>query len=348
MPYWKRMKSTFLLAIAFVSIPLQAMAETTRPDDSYYSDYADDGTMYAPYSGIDSSIDTSYMQPPSDPNTFSGKSTSAAKPYLIPNKFYFEYLGSMNLKDGNGHLSVTNAVITLPFVDPTKTGFGSWRFDAKAAVRLTWLNSKGDQVLDESELYTILANFSAARQIGGSGQLIIGVAPEISTDFDVWTFRDVYISGYAAYATRVNDSFSFAAGLAYIPQYVDRFVVPFFRFNWQATPAWEVSLSDARFSVTNTASSRFHWGPFLQWGGKTWTVNRHRSTQRLRWTSYSLGMGSSIDLTPNHETKVLLTTDLGFTFGNEARFKTKDNKHTLEKYKYGEGLYLRVGIDVQF
>lgn len=306
------------------------------------SDFIDDTAGYDPY-----------MLPPDVPQaegsgfTYAPPSNSYL-PYVIPNELYYELLGPMKADVGGSHLSMTNVKLTIPLSDPHRSGWGSWHFDAKIGVRMTWIESTGTNLIDLEHLYTVSGVVGVSRRLGPNGALSIGVTPQYSSDADQSSAHSFYFGGYAAYSARVNESFTYSVGIACMPDYSNTWVLPLFQFSWQATPTWRLKFESTRLSYDNVASERFHWGPFFQFISGTWAVNRHRRTEQFRWSSCAMGMGAAVNLTPRHETKVYLKTDVGFTFANEAKFRTKNGNHDLESYDFDPGFYLRIGLDMRF
>ena len=328
-------RTLFACALTFALLGTQVYA---------ISDFIDDTAGYDPYM---LPPDTQSQQENSEGFAYAAPSNSYI-PYIIPNELYYELLGPMEADVGGSHLSVTNVKLTVPLSDPHRSGWGSWHLDAKIGVRMTWIESTGRNLVDLEHLYTVSGIVGVSRRLGTNRALSIGLSPQYSSDIDQSSGHSFYLGGYVAYSARMNPDFTYSVGIACMPDYSNTWVLPLFQFSWNATPDWRLKFESTRLSYDNVASERFHWGPFFQFISGTWAVKRDRQTQQFRWSSCALGMGAAVNLTPRQETKVYLKADVGFTFANEAKFRSKNGNHDLESYDYDPGFYLRVGLDLRF
>ena len=113
-------------------------------------------------------------------------------------------------------------------------------------------------------------------------------------------------------------------------------------------PSWELQLQAERLSYQFVSGSgQFRVGPFMQHNRSVWTVKRHGATRMLRMTNWITGGTASYRWTMG-ACKVSLVGDLGCTFYNNFRVRTKNGRHTLERYRTDGGLYARVAVGVEF
>ncbi len=269
-------------------------------------------------------------------------------PRFVPNDIYVEYFGHMTYNGGGGHLHVTNAVLTLPFVNPRKAAWAGWHLDVKGTARATFFDCKGANLIDEENLYTLGLHASVSRQLGQRSQLQIGFTPQYSSDFDVMSHHNFFWGGYVAFSSKAGENLRYTLGLAVIPDYYRNLVMPLVSLQWHFAPAWELRVEGARLSCMNVASSRFQWGPFFQWNNAVWTVHRERQTQQLRMNNCIAGMGATYDCKLASGTTLGFLGDLGCAFNNEFRVRDAGGEHTLEKYRSHPGLYARFGCRISF
>ncbi|MCD8070797.1 MAG: DUF6268 family outer membrane beta-barrel protein [Akkermansiaceae bacterium] len=312
------------------------------------SDFVNDSAGYDPYLMPPDMQDNS-SQVPATSNGFTyAAPANPYVPYLIPNEFSYEYLGPMKADGGGSHLSITNVKISMPLSDPHRSGWSSWHFDAKVSLKMTWINSSGEDPIDLDRLYTVTPLIGISRKMGSSGMFSIAFTPQLSSDLDTASAHNFYFGGFAAYSSALGENFTYSVGVACMPDYSNTWLLPIIQFAWRAAPNWCLKLEAARLSFDNVASERFEWGPFFTFNSGTWTVRRHLRTEQFRWSSCVLGLGGALNLTPNQPSKLLLKADTGFTFANKAKFRTKNGKHDLTTYDYDPGFYIKAGLELRF
>ncbi len=275
---------------------------------------------------------------------YENESSSISKAYL-PTQTYYEFLGPMDSHRGPGHLSIQHWALR------TNVGqwqSGKWGGEFKASLRASWFDGAGAARLDVDRLYTIGISADASYQVGDRYRLMFGVTPQISTDFDTWSNKDIYFGGHIVFAGQVNEKLSGGIGIAYYPQLGSWPLLPVLQFNYKLDDYRSLELEGLRFSYKMKVNDAFTWGPFVNVSSGTWTVNRHRQTHQLQWTSgvaglcFDIGLGKWGSATPR------LVTDVGFTFGNSGSINTSNGRHELEKYHYNPGFYLRAALNFNF
>ncbi len=325
-------------AAGYGSDPYAASATSAASDASYAPMYGDGSNDYE--SGL--SVDPIY----STPNTY--ESRAASSPRFAPYDVYFEYLGNMSLSSQPAHLQVVNAVVTIPFVNPSRVSFYGWHLDVRATARITWVDVSGRDVLDEDDLYTVGLHASLAHSIGASSQFQVGFTPQISSDFDVMTHDDFFWGGYVAFSAKAGEDLRYTVGVACMPDYYSHYVLPVVSLSWRYAPSWELRVQASRVSAVCVASETFQWGPFMQWNSGIWTVHRYGQTQQFRMTNCIAGVGATYDFHLASGASVSLLGDLGMTFYNTFRIRDRRGDHTLERYRAHPGLYARVGAQFSF
>ncbi len=271
-----------------------------------------------------------------------------ARPILVPNDYYFEYMGRMHIHGQGQHARIMNAFATIPLINGRKHAWHGWHLDCKLSGRISWLHNSGTRVLDESRLYTLGLNATVLHQIGQKSQFHLGLTPQISTDFDTMSHDMFYWGGNVGFSSALSDNFKFTLGVSVMPHYNNMWFYPLVNFNWRVMPRWELQLQAERLSYQYVSGSeKFRVGPFLQYNRSVWTVNRHRKTCQFRMNNWIGGATASYRWNIG-SCKVTLLGDLGFTFYNNFRIKTKNGKHTLDRYRAGGGPYARIAVGLEF
>ncbi len=305
------------------------------------------GQDVVPYPEYDDSSDGGY-EAAYDENTgsfYTEEKSSYTSQFLWPTRAGYELLGPMDSRNGRGSLDVQHWAFMLNI---GQYDSGNWHADFRAGMRMSWFNGSGAAELDVERLYTVRMQFNASYRFSDATRLLFGIDPQISTDFDTWTNKNIYFGGYAMIAGKVNDSLRGGIGIGYYPQLGSFPLLPVAQFTWHRDANHYLQLEGLRLAYNTKVSDGFTWGPFVGVSSGTWTVNRHRQTHQLRWVSGVAGVGLDIGLGKWGSAKPRLKTDLGFTFGNSGSIHTSNGRHELEKYHYDPGFYLRAGLEFNF
>lgn len=332
------MKHTLTVLAACVTL---GTAGAAWYDDSTFAPYGEEGDGLLLYDESPG-VDPLYTTP--NANTSDG----GRKRAFIPDNAYFEYFGNMTLSGQHARLQVFNAYLSLPLTTPERAGLWGWHLDATASVRVTWLDSTGERVLDENRLYSLGLQASISHKLGRNSQIQLGGIGLYSSDFDVASADNFYMGCYAAFSSRFGENLRYTIGIAYMPDFYEHYVYPMINVAWRYNPVWELNIQASRLSILHVGNERFHWGPFLQWNASRWTVRRDRRTEQFRMTSFIGGIGATYDITTASSARVMLLGDLGCSFYNTFRVRDKKGNHTLEKYRAHPGLYLRLGAQILF
>ncbi len=304
------------------------------------------GQEMMPYPEYDDSSDSGYAATYDENMPFyTEEESSYSSQFLWPTRIGYELLGPMNSRNGRGDLDVQHwdFMLNLGQYDS-----GKWHTDFRAGLRMSRFNGSGALALDVDCLYTVRMQFNASYRLSDTTRLMFGINPQISTDFDTWTNKNIYFGGYAMIAGKVNENLTGGIGIAYYPQLGSFPILPAVQFTWYRNANHYLQLEGLRLAYNIKVSDGFTWGPFVGISSGTWTVNRHRHTHRFQWESGVAGVGFDIGLGKWGTAKPRLKTDLGFTFGNSGSIHTSNGRHELEKYHYDPGFYLRAGLEFNF
>lgn len=270
------------------------------------------------------------------------------RPVLIPNDYYFEYFSNMHIHGQAARVRLMSAFATIPLFNPRKHAWHGWHLDCKVSGRLTWMHNSGQKVLDEHRLYTLGLSATALRQIGQKSQFHLGFTPQMSSDFDVMSHEMFYWGGNVGFSSTLGERFKYTLGVSVMPDYNDMWVYPLVNFQWKVSPHWELQLQAERLSYQHlSGSERFRIGPFLQYNRAVWTVNRHRTTTQLRMKNWIAGATASYRCNIGGF-KLTLLGDVGYSFYNNFRIRTKNGRHTLDRYRADGALYARAAVGFEF
>ncbi len=267
---------------------------------------------------------------------------------FVPIDGYFEYMGQRSLDDHNTRVETISAYLNLPIISPNSARWRDLHFNLTANMRVTWFNTSGQDVIDETVLYTMGFNGTMLYNLNQKGQIVFGLSPQISSDLDVLSSHDFFIATYLGYRFKVGENFRATLGLSWMPNYYSEDFLPFVDISWKFNPNWELRAKAARLSVVNVANPRFEWGPFIEMNSNVWTIKRRRETQQLRTRSILLGVGSQFVINPNGKTPIYLMGDLGFSVANKIEFTDKSGDHKIERYDTDTGLYARLGFELKY
>ncbi len=309
-----------------------------NPDAPYLAPVGDDGLGYDAGLGVDPVYSTPTLY----------EETGRRSRSFIPNEMYLEFLGNMEFNGKRGHVQVTNAVVSVPLVNPGRVAWRGWHLDVRGTARFTWLDCKGRNLVDEDNLYTLGAQATVSRVLGPRARLQLGVTPQFSTDFDLMSHHNVYVGGYVAFSMKANENLRYTLGVAYMPDYYRSLLLPVLSLQWRCHPAWELRVEGARLAAVCVADERFHFGPFFQWNTAVWTVHRQRQTQQLRMSNCIAGFGATYDHKLASGSTLGLLADVGLAFNNIFRIRDARGDDTLEKYRAHPGFYGRVGFRFSF
>ncbi len=289
-----------------------------------------------------------YSFPETDYQEMASGSASSAKLHYRPFNFFGEHFGQYRIKGTNSRVEYTNIYLTLPLMDPRQYHAWGWHLDTKLNMRYTWMNSTGPDFVDEGSLYTNGLLVSLYRKVGSKGQFILGMTPQISTDFDVMSSSSFYFGAYAAFAYEVSDRLRFTLGVSYMARYYKEDLFPLIGLSWEARPNWFVRIEATRLSYMNKLWQGFEWGPFVQWNSLLWTVKRDRETQQMRSESYTAGVSCQYLLPLSGGQSLMIMADAGLNFDQTIDFRDKRDNYTIDRYKGEAGFYARFGFELYF
>jgi hypothetical protein len=245
------------------------------------------------------------------------------------------------MDSSHGHTNIQNWQTDLNLL---RMNSGDWGFTTTAAFRITWMNGSGADSMDVDTLYTIWLRMNASCVVKGQTRLIFGVTPQISTDFDTWTSKNIFLGAHALIAGPANERFTYGLGLGYYPQVGNWPFLPIIQFKWIMPSNWTLQLEGFRLSCTQKINDMFSWGPFVSAVSGSWTIHHERRIRQFQWISGAAGLSFACDL-GRYPT---IVADLGFTFGNSGKIKTSNGRHEIEKFHFDPGFYFRAGIEIPF
>lgn len=328
-------------------------------DDPYRSgENSSSGGDFASEFGVDDAyvfdegagLDASFASPDYDAGysaAVSPSSEAASRHPFSPYDAYGEFVGNMSLSSQHSRTKVYNAYLSVPVLHPSRFAWGRWHADVRLNARVTWIRSKGEDVLGVEHLYTYGLRASLIRMLGDHSQLQLGATPQLSSDFDHLSGEDFYWGGYAAFSSKWNDRFYYSLGVAVMPDYYKNYVMPLLSFTYRCSDGSDWRLRGSRLSYVRRIGQSFEWGPFAQWNSGVWTVNRFQTTRQFRMTNVILGLGCGYDFASG-ACRVRGVLDMGSSVYNTFRVRDKGGEHTLEKYRGHAAVYARAGVQVSF
>lgn len=279
------------------------------------------------------------------PEETDGESTLGKRTYF-PSNITFEYLGPMGYKHGTGRVSAYNLDVELNLANVTAE---NWNFKFSTAFRSTWFDSCGDGALDERDLYTIWVRMATTYSISKTTKLSFGMSPQISTDFNGMRGNSVYLGANVMCVFATSERSLFGLGLAYVPQFSGFPCLPAAMFTiTSADKKWEYSLIGSRFTIDYNVTEAFSLGIFTAYDGMTWTVRNKDRYYRMGWTSWKTGLNISFGIGKIGSSKPKISTDVGFTYGNDATFRSANGTHKYYTQEYKPGFYLKTGLIFHF
>lgn len=323
------MRSYIVFCLSGLLLTTHVWSESTPTDD------------YTGYEPPPSSINTSTYEAPV-PATRTDDSVTAGD--YFPSEISYEYMGPMDIKSTDSDISITNIYASFRLIRATT---GKWAISTSLATRWTWLNSRGpENPIDVDRTYTTWLNVTGRYKYSESSQFILGLNPQLSTDFDVASSDNFNIGAMAMWGQALSRNFFFTLGVVYAPQYPQLVVMPFFGFSWHMPSGWKMSLEETKFQIVNARNENFRWGPFCSWHSGSWLVKRHKEAQNFRVSSMASGL--TLDFAPLKNKKIRFITDVGWTFANEIRFYNKSGSHLYEKYKMDPGFFMKISMSKEF
>lgn len=336
------MKARFVMALGIVFLLASSLVEGS-PEGYDYPDYQTQLKTERQDGDFSDGGYSSYSYEPVGNDSAEGGRTDIVG--ILPVMSYMELFGTMDTKKGSGHAKVTNWMTLFDFVNMSK---GRWGFNADGAFRMTWVSSSGDADLDVDRLFTVWANLNVTYKLFGSAKLIAAITPQWSSDADSWVSDNFFLGGHVVLAGKLNDSVSYVAGAAYVPQLGDSPWIPYVGATWKMNERWTLDLTAPRFALKNKVSDGFSWGPFFSITSGVWTVKHNRRHERFEWRSCAIGVFTSTGLGQWGKVHPMLLADVGMSCWNRARYMSSNGDREYASYRFEPGFYLRVGLQLKF
>jgi len=268
---------------------------------------------------------------------------------LLPSYGRVEWFTRMGERHGgNSELSLQSYGITVPFLDPRKTGWGDTMINLQFDAKITILNTGGTLDLANDEVYNFALPITFITQMPNGRLWTYGLAPEIAADCDA-AEKGFDLVAYAFYTVKQSEKFSYSLGLAASPRFAEYGVLPMVRFAWRPNADWTVSLKGYQLQAMYHATERLSFGPFLASRGGIWSVGTERGDRIFRVRSLVAGAMFEYDFSQPGQTKRIITAAIGSTLTTNAQFLERNGrKDAYENHHYKPALYVSAGVDFRF
>lgn len=268
---------------------------------------------------------------------------------LVPSYAKATFLSRMHERHGGSHLGMQDYTVNLPFVDARHSHIGPWWYNVQANVTATIMDVGGTLDLRRDSLFEFGMPITAVRPLnGGRDKLMLTLMPRYAGD-DVSSAHAWDLAFVADYFIKHSETFSYSVGLAASPRFAQYGVVPYFSFNWQATPDWLVRLRGYQLSALYRVTDRLSIGPALSNQGGTWMVSTPEGQRILRVRSLMAAVMAEYDFAPVGKPKRVITAALGSTLATSAQFCDRTaRKHAISNYHYKPGIAASLEVDFRF
>ncbi len=268
---------------------------------------------------------------------------------LMPSAFSYHYVSSMRERHGgDSHFGMQNVRLSIPLSDPYRSSVRGWAVNAELGTSISFVDAEGTLNLESDTLYKLTLPVSFIRRIQAGDYFVVSAVPTISSDL-VSAARCFDLGLFGIYTHRVNETFSFTAGVAAYPRFARYYVIPFIGFEWKPTEDWTVTLKNFRLSAMRAVNPRLSVGPFLASEGGVWAVETERGARMLSVQSLVAGVRGEYDFSRDGERKRLITAALGSTLATSVRFhEYRGDRDADEAHHYRPGFYASFGVDFRF
>ncbi len=268
---------------------------------------------------------------------------------LLPSYGRFEWFTRMGERHGgNSELSMQSYGISVPFLDPRKTGWGETMVNLQFDAKVTILNTGGSLDLANEEMYNFALPITFITPMPNGRRWTYGLAPEVASDSDA-AEKGFDLAAYAFYTVKQSEHFTYSLGLAASPRFAEYGVLPMMRFEWTPNDRWTVSLAGYQLQALYHATDRLSFGPFLASRGGIWSVGTERGDRIFRVRSLVAGAMFEYDFSRPGQTKRIITAAVGSTLTTNAQFLERNGrKDAYDNHHYKPALYISAGVDFRF
>lgn len=266
----------------------------------------------------------------------------------LPSYAKATYISRMGERHGGSHLGLQEYTLNIPFTDPRKSHVGNWWINLQGNAAVTIMDVGGGLDLRKDELFEFSVPVTVIRPLSGGDKFMFTAMPRIASD-GVHPSRAWDLALVAEYCVRQSESFSYSIGLASSPRFADYVVVPYFSFNWQATPDWLVRLRGYKLAALYRVSDRLMVGPTLGGEGGSWMVDTPAGQRLLRVRSLALALTAEYDFSRPGQTRRIITASVGSTLATSAEICRRNAGHDSQaSFHYKPGVVISAGVDFRF
>lgn len=270
-------------------------------------------------------------------------------PPMVPSYSQATYLGRMHERHGGTYMGMQQYAIQLPFIDGRRSHVGNWWYHVQANVSATVMDVGGGLDLRRNELLDISLPVTVVRPLRrGRDLLMFTIMPRYSGD-TVSAAHAWDVGAVAAFRSKVSDSFTFSLGMATMPRFMERPVMPYIAFSWQPTPDWLVRMRGFQLATLYQVAPHLNVGPMLSGTGGTWMVSTPKGQNILRVRSLVAGLLAEYDFAPPGSTPRVLALSVGSTLATATQFCNRTaHIDAYRSHHYKPGLAMSLELDFRF
>lgn len=237
--------------------------------------------------------------------------------------------------------------LSIPFLDPRQSGNEVWHIGASANFELTAMHASGLD-LKRDEFFHLNLPVTLIRPLPQGKRLVVAVVP--TYDGDLETAGAAFdLGGYADYRFHRTETFSASVGLMVAPQRLAYGMLPFFGFEWNPTPEWQIKLQGYNLTAMRRMNERLSVGAFAKGEGGTWVVSTSRGDKLFSASSLVVGGRVEYDFAEPGRQKRILTASLGAVVSTSVKYEQLNReKKSIGTRHYHPGMYFSVGMDCRF
>lgn len=268
--------------------------------------------------------------------------------YVLPSFAEATYISRMGERHGGSHLGMQEYTLNVPFNDPRKSHLYDWAYSLQASTTVTLLDVGGNFDLRKDELLTFSVPMTFIRPYRSGNKLMCVVMPRYSGDA-VHSAHSWDVAMVADYTIKHSDTLSYSIGVAGSLRFVDHVFVPYFSFDWQATPEWQLRCRGYRLAALYSVTDRLRLGPALNGEGGAWMVDTPEGQRVLRVRSLATSLLAEYDFSAHGQTKRIIAASVGMTLATRAEIcRRNGGKDRIEAHHYKPGVVASLGVDFRF
>lgn len=267
---------------------------------------------------------------------------------LLPSYAKATYLSRMHERHGGSHLGLQEYSLNIPFIDGRKSHVGSWYYNVQANATTSIMDVGGTLDLRRDTLYNLTIPVTLIHPMSERKKLMITAMPSYAGDM-VHSSHAWDLGAVVDYNVKYSETFSYSVGVAVSPRFAEYSAVPYFFFNWQATPEWLVRLQGYELVALYALNDKLSIGPSLSCQGGSWMVSQAEGQRILRVRSLMAAMVAEYNFSKQGSNKRKLSAALGTTLATSAEICNRTaRKEATETHHYKPGLALSLEMDMKF